>query len=147
MSLEMIRKRLALNSLLQSLASFLAQALHVCRVTTRTHGSSIVWRKLLLLNLNLGGVGTTFLMKFNRSTATWSTVNQWNIATGGLGTLWDASYASNGYIYSTEVYTGQIYRFAINGCSYTKISTTRGPLLGLLPAQNDGARCANAARI
>lgn len=96
---------------------------------------------------------STYLMRFDRTAKSWTTVVSFgNIAgTGGTNrNTWGAVYASDdGYLYGSENNSGEIWRFPLpnNGVGVPsglpmRIST--GPYS---PGGNDGARCIKASNI
>lgn len=135
------------QQILQSTAINAPTALSVYDWAYVPGGGDALWA-VAYQSVGLLQVGKTILMKFTRSTATWSTSTTFTVDTGstaGLGNLWDAAYASNGYLYSTELITGQIWRFPVTGGTTAKfMSSTRK---GLLAPADDGARCINAVAI
>lgn len=96
---------------------------------------------------------STYLMRFDRTAKSWTTVVSFGDIAGTGGTsknTWGAVYASDdGYLYGSENNSGEIWRFPLpnNGVGVPsglpmKIST--GPYS---PGGNDGARCIKASNI
>lgn len=95
--------------------------------------------------LNLGLIKyNTYLLQFNRGTKAWTTLtNYGNLAGTILGgkSVWGALYAADdGFLYSSENNSGELWRFPLStagGAKPQKMAT--GPA-----ANNDGARCLKA---
>lgn len=95
--------------------------------------------------LNLGLIEhNTYLLQFNRTSKAWATLtNYGNLAGTILGgkSVWGAVYAADdGFIYSSENTSGELWRFPLStagGAKPQKMAT--GPA-----SNNDGARCMKA---
>ena len=88
------------------------------------------------------GNNATYLMQFDTSRYTWSTVGSYGNTAGD--NAYGAVYASDdGYLYGSENTSGQIWRFSLpaNGTQAVKVSS------GPVSSSNDGARCIYAANL
>ncbi|KAK8059443.1 hypothetical protein PG996_009373 [Apiospora saccharicola] len=83
----------------------------------------------------------TYLQQFNRTSKAWTTLFSYgNLAGTILGgkSVWGATYAADdGFIYSSENTSGELWRFSLGSAKAQKMST--GPF-----PNNDGARCIKA---
>lgn len=102
------------------------------------------------VNRATAGGSNTYLLKFDRSTKSWTTVIKFgDIAGNGDATrnAWGAVYASDdGYLYGSENYSGEIWRFPTNATgppTALPMKVSNGPAAN----GNDGARCIGAANI
>jgi hypothetical protein len=93
----------------------------------------------------IGILGTTALMRFDRTTKTWSLSTNFNYVTGS--NTWGAVYAGNdGFLYGSENTSGEIWRFPIPGTG-TNVTTPLKVANGPASGNNDGARCIKAKPI
>lgn len=102
------------------------------------------------LGFNNGGDApcNTYLLQFNRTSTTWTTVHNFGDVTGSSSkrNQWGAVYASDdGYLFGSENNSGHIYRFSfpVNGVVAQPEKISNGPPT----SSNDGARCIKAANI
>lgn len=98
------------------------------------------------------GSSSTYLLKFDRSSKTWSTVTKLGDIAGSSSTrnVWGAVYATDdGFLFGSENNSGEIWKFPIpdNGVgvpSGSPVKISNGPISS---GGNDGARCIKASNI
>ncbi|KAK8118575.1 uncharacterized protein PG998_003201 [Apiospora kogelbergensis] len=91
-----------------------------------------------ILSLNI------YLLQFDRGSKGWTTVKTFGNVAGLIfdgKNVWGAVYASNdGYLYGSENYSGEIWRFPLPGNPNPVQKVSKGPA----STNNDGARCIKA---
>ncbi|KAK6827743.1 hypothetical protein PG990_009390 [Apiospora arundinis] len=96
--------------------------------------------------LPLGNILTlnTYLLQFNRATKAWSSVRNFGNIAGQIlegKNTWGAVYAGDdGFLYGSENFSGEIWKFPLPGNPNPAGKVSSGPK----STNNDGARCINA---